>query len=119
MSEKSQAALSKALSNWFTAQFIKSIKLQQLRAVHQAGAYPAFAELLNEAPDADRITLLKKVDPYRPDMLMRSRAEVMTHIGGLASGAIEAAPKPAGKKAPAKKSSKGKRQVGIISTSKY
>lgn len=119
VSEKSQTALSKALSGWFTAQFIKSAKLQQLRDVHNAGAYAAFAELLAEAPDADRITLLKKVDQHRPELLMRSKAEVMSHVEKLASGSIQPAPKPPGKKPATKKTPKAKKQVGIISTSKY
>ncbi len=119
MNEKAQAALSKALTGWFSAQFIKGIKLPLLRSIHQAGAYPAFSELLAEATDADRITVLSKVDPHRPEMLMRSKSEVLAHLEQLASDKLQPAVKQSTKKPPAKKEGKGKKQVGIISTSKY
>ena len=119
VSEKSQAALSKALSSWFTAQFIKSAKLQQLRAVHKAGAYSAFAELLTDSPDTDRITLLKKADPHDKDILVRSKAEMLSHIEGLASGRIGPTPKPAANNRSGKKTPRAKKPVGIIATSKY
>jgi hypothetical protein len=117
--DKQQGALTKALTAWFSAQFVKSGKIQQLRTIHQSGAYAAFAELLNAASDADRVTLLKKVDPHRPEIMTKSQGEMMTHIKGLASGTIQPAPKLKEVKTSKPKAGKAKGPAGIISASKY
>jgi hypothetical protein len=121
VNEKAQAALNKGLTNWFSTQFVKSIKMPALQGIHQSGAYTAFAEFLSDASDAERIAILKKIDLYRPEMLMRSKAEVMAHIEALAAGHLAPAPKPPTGKHAASSRGKGsqKKVVGIISTSKY
>ncbi len=120
VTEKSEGALADLLRKWYTAQFVKGIKLPLLRSIYQAGAYPAFAQFLTEASDADRSTILNKLDKHRPDLQMRSKSEIMRHIEDLASKRMIPAVKP--KAAPEAKKPKNaatKRQVGIISGSKY
>ena len=120
VTEKSETALADLLRKWYAAQFIKGIKLPLLRSIHQAGAYPAFAQFLAEATDADRSTILNKLDKYYPDIQMRPKSEIMRHIEDLAAGRAAPAGKPKAAPKPKKpKVSASKRQVGIISSSKY
>jgi hypothetical protein len=125
ISEKSQTALTKALSGWFKAQFVAGIKLGTLRAIHQTGAYAAFAELLADAPDAERIAILKKVDPLRKDMLSAKTVEQLGHIEALATGKLEPEGPPSSAKTPGVKGGSPKKALrprtpkGIISESKY
>ena len=117
VNDKSRVALEDQLHKWFSTHFVKGVKLELLRAVHQAGAYPAFAQLIAEATDAERSAMLTKIDKHRPEMQMRSKAEILGHLEAMASGRINAAGKPeAAKPKAAKKAKKG---VGIISGSKY
>lgn len=118
VNDKSRKSLEDQLHKWFSTHFVKGASIALLRAVHQSGGFPAFAQLLAEATDAERTAMLTKLDKHRPEMKMRSKAEIMGHLEGLSSGRIEPAGKP---KPPAKQKSPkpAKKSVGIISGSKY
>ena len=119
VNEKANAACDTLLKKWFAAQFVRGMKLPLLRAVFQAGAYPAFAQLLGEATNSDLSTILSKIDKYQPNQ-MQPRAKILEHMEALASGNIEPTPKPrAPRKSKAKSVKAPKKKVGIISDSKY
>jgi len=103
------------LRKWFATHFAKGISLGLLKAVHQAGAYPAFAQLLTDASDAERSLMLSKLDKHCPNIQMKSKIEILAHIEGLASGRSQPADKPK----PPPKPKRQKIKVGIISGSKY
>ncbi len=123
VNDKVQLALQDQLRKWFSAQFVKGMKLQLLRAIFQAGSYPAFSQLLLEASDSDRSVILTKLDKYRDHFQMRPKAEIMAHIEALASGRTQPAAKPAVAKDPKPTKTTGskapQKKVGIISGSKY
>jgi hypothetical protein len=118
VNDKSRKGFEDQLRKWFSTYFVKGANLGLIRSVYQAGAYNAFAQLLAEAADAERATILAKLDKHRPDMQMRPKAEIMGHLEGLASGRIEAAIKPKPPTKP-KAAKSAKKSVGIISGSKY
>lgn len=118
VNEKCRSALEEQLRKWFSTQFVKSASLKLLRSVYQSGAYAEFAQLLTEATDAERAAILTKVDKHRPEIQMRSKAEIMRHLETLASGSAEAAEKPRSR-SKSKASKPAKKSVNIISNSKY
>jgi hypothetical protein len=122
-SEKSRQELAKVLLKWFSGQVVKPIKLANLKAMHQAGGYDAFAALLGLSADADRIAVLSKVDPHRPEMQLRPKDKAMAHIASLASGAIAPAeaPKPVSGAKPRKpaKAKAGTSATGILASTPY
>lgn len=118
VNDKSRTALEDLLRKWFSTHFAKGISLSLLKAVHQAGAYPAFAQLLTDATDAERSSMLSKLDKHCPSIQMKSKSEILAHIEALASGRSLPADKP--KPPPKPKAPKvAKKKVGIISESKY
>jgi hypothetical protein len=119
--EKSQQELNKALLKWFAGHVLKSLTLSGLRAIDKAGAYAAFEELLRACSNVERVTVLGKLDKFRPEIQMYSTSDAMAHMRKLVQGDIEPAPKPAAisksKPRASSKSKTGKR--GILTSSKY
>jgi hypothetical protein len=120
-SEKASEDLSALLDKWFAKHLVKGIKLPMLRAMHDAGALPAFADCLAAHNEADVIAILRRVDPHRAEILARTRSEMEAHIRELASGRLEPAEKPKPpKKAKAPKAASGKsaRNGGVYERSR-
>jgi hypothetical protein len=119
--EKASEDLSALLGKWFAKHLVEGIKLPMLRAMHDAGAFPAFAHCLAAHDEADVIAVLRRVDPHRADMLARSRPEMEVHIRELAAGRLNPAekPKPVKKpKAPKAASGKPIRNGGVYERSR-
>jgi hypothetical protein len=123
LSEKGQKELDKALLKWFSGHIVKTIKISTLRQIYQAGHYDAFAELLTASTDVVFISVLSKVDKYRPDIQMSSTNKAMSHLRKLASGEIEPAPAPKSRANTRRASKSTSRQKtdksGILVNSKY
>jgi hypothetical protein len=73
---------------------VKTIKLPKLRALHDTGALGCFFEGLATRNAADLISVLRKVDPHRGDILNRPRPDMETHLRDLAAGRVGPAQKP-------------------------
>jgi hypothetical protein len=118
--EKSQQALRDVLLKWFTGQVLKPITLSSLRAIHKAGAYAAFEELLLACSNVERVAVLSKLDKFRPEIQMSSTKDAMGHVRKLARGDIEPAPKPVAVSKSKPRASKSKTDKrGILTSSKY
>lgn len=87
-SEKASDELSAFLEKWFTKHLVAGLSLTALRALHDAGALNSFLECLAVHNEADVITVLRKVDPHRSNILKRPRAEIEVHIRELAAGRV-------------------------------
>ena len=110
--------LSVLIDKWLEKHFLKGLKLPLLNALHASQIFDSFAQLLKVAPEAQVITALQKVDPHNKDILTRSRAEMISRLGALASGDAAPSPKPVAVKATkAKKKTGGK--TGIVTGSRY
>jgi hypothetical protein len=119
--EKASEDLSALLDKWFAKHLVKGIKLPALRAMHDAGAFAAFADCLANHDEADVIAVLRKVDPHRADILARPRPEMEAHIRDLAAGRLGPAEKPKAPKRPkAPKAATGKsvRNGGVYERSR-
>jgi len=120
-SDKASEDLGTLLEKWFVKHLVRGIKLPMLRALHDAGAFPAFADCLAAHDEADVIAVLRKVDPHRIDLLIRPRPEMEAHIRELAAGRIDPVEKPKPvKKAKAPKAASGKpvRNGGVFERSR-
>jgi hypothetical protein len=118
--DKSRAELETALLKWFKSYVLKSMKLDDLRAIYRAGAFTAFADLLLASSSVELITLLSKLDKNRPEVQMRSVPQAMKHLEQLAKLELDPAPKLATLVEKPKANSKRKRtRNGIIADSKY
>lgn len=115
VSNKCELALSEALKKWFSINFVKGAKLPLLRSVYQAGAYPAFAQILENLSDEDRAIIIAKLDKHSVGIQMASKREILHHIECLASGTLQPSTKPK----PAKKAKPPAKKVSVIEGSKY
>ena len=121
LDDKAATALAKSLSSWFATQILKPMSLSRLRSLHQAGAYPAFADMLAAAPETDCIKLLTKLDKQRHELLGAAKSVMLAHIEALAAGRVEPTVTitPTRRSGGGKASKKIKVPVGILSSSKY
>ena len=92
--DKAAEELTALLEKWFAKHFLKGIKLPLLKTMYGTEAFNAFTACLTEHGEAAVITVLRKLDPHRDDILTRTRTEMEAHIRELAAGRIQPTPKP-------------------------
>jgi hypothetical protein len=73
---------------------LSKITLPRLKSLDGAGNLDSFLTGLGTHSAADVITLLRKLDPHRADILACPRQEMEDHIRGLATGQIVPAKRP-------------------------
>lgn len=110
--------LSVVIDKWLAKYFVKGLKLPLLKAMYASQIFEALAQILKVAPEAQVITALQKVDPHNKDILTRSKSEMLSRLGSLASGSATPSPKPVAVKA-AKPKSKTSGKTGIVTGSRY
>ena len=67
--DKAAEELTALLQKWFAKHFLKGIKLPLLKTMYGTEAFNAFTACLTEHGEAAVITVLRKLDPHRDDIL--------------------------------------------------
>lgn len=117
--EKASSQLDTLLDKWFAKNFISGLKLPLLKSMNGTDGFVAFEAMISEVEEAKLISVVRKLDPYRVELLHKEKSELIAHLRNLASGQVQAASKPRTTKAKspgsAKKSSS---KDGVLSRSR-